>query len=257
MATVTLRDVRKAFGAMEVVKGISAEIAHGEFVTLVGPSGCGKSTLLRMISGLEDVSGGRILIGGQDVTWAEPSDRGIAMVFQNYALYPHLTVAQNIGFGLSLARTPKEEIARKVGRAAEILLDARGDEVDKPTVTPRRVRLTRAAVDRLAELTGVPSPAAPMRTTTTRRYDRHSTRRDRRPGAIDQDMRDRRDATTDRRARPPLGLGAAAPVPLLAAGLLDSPTAWMALAASVVLAATTALVVLAVDRFGGRSLGRV
>jgi ABC-type sugar transport system ATPase subunit len=121
MAEVQLRDVRKSFGSVEVIKGIDLTVASGSFCVFVGPSGCGKSTLLRMIAGLEDVTSGQVLIGGQDVTWAEPSDRGIAMVFQNYALYPHLTVAQNIGFGLSLARLPKAEIEKKVRAAADIL----------------------------------------------------------------------------------------------------------------------------------------
>src|SRR4028118_2349594 len=99
MAEVQLRSVRKSFGSVDVIKGIDLSVTSGEFCVFVGPSGCGKSTLLRMIAGLEEVTEGEIRIGGQDVTWAEPSQRGIAMVFQNYALYPHLTVAQNIGFG--------------------------------------------------------------------------------------------------------------------------------------------------------------
>jgi ABC-type sugar transport system ATPase subunit len=121
MSGLSLRDVRKSFGAVEVIKGVDLTVEPGEFCVFVGPSGCGKSTLLRMIAGLEEVSNGTITIGGQDVTWAEPSARGIAMVFQSYALYPHMTVRENIGFGLSLARTPKAEIARKVGQAAELL----------------------------------------------------------------------------------------------------------------------------------------
>jgi multiple sugar transport system ATP-binding protein len=121
MAEVQLRGVRKTFGAVDVIKGVDLTVAPGEFCVFVGPSGCGKSTLLRMIAGLEEVSEGEICIGGQDVTWAEPSQRGIAMVFQNYALYPHLTVAQNIGFGLSLARMPKLEIEAKVRAAADVL----------------------------------------------------------------------------------------------------------------------------------------
>ncbi len=121
MAEVQLRGVRKSFGAHDVIKGVDLTIARGEFCVFVGPSGCGKSTLLRMIAGLEEVTEGEIRIGGQDVTWAEPSARGIAMVFQNYALYPHLTVAQNIGFGLSLARLPRAEIEAKVRVAADTL----------------------------------------------------------------------------------------------------------------------------------------
>jgi len=114
MAQVVLKDLRKSFGAVDVIKGVNLQIEDGEFCVFVGPSGCGKSTLLRMISGLEEQTSGAIEIGGQDVSGADPSKRGIAMVFQNYALYPHLTVRDNIGFGLSLARTPKADIAAKV-----------------------------------------------------------------------------------------------------------------------------------------------
>ncbi|HWT57006.1 MAG TPA: sn-glycerol-3-phosphate ABC transporter ATP-binding protein UgpC [Rhizobium sp.] len=121
MAELTLKQVRKSFGALEVIKGIDLEVATGEFVVFVGPSGCGKSTLLRIIAGLEETTSGMLTIGGKDVTHAEPSERGIAMVFQSYALYPHMTVAENIGFGLSLARRPKAEIAARVNAAAETL----------------------------------------------------------------------------------------------------------------------------------------
>ncbi|ANM12887.1 MULTISPECIES: ABC transporter ATP-binding protein [unclassified Rhizobium] len=121
MAELTLKQVRKSFGALEVIKGIDLEVASGEFVVFVGPSGCGKSTLLRIIAGLEETTSGTLTIGGKDVTHAEPSERGIAMVFQSYALYPHMTVAENIGFGLSLARRPKAEITARVNAAAETL----------------------------------------------------------------------------------------------------------------------------------------
>ncbi len=121
MTSVVLGDVRKSFGSLDVIKGVDLTIEAGEFCVFVGPSGCGKSTLLRIISGLETSTSGKILIGGKDVTDAEPSRRGIAMVFQSYALYPHLTVAENIGFGLSLARRPKAEIAEKVKQTADIL----------------------------------------------------------------------------------------------------------------------------------------
>ncbi|MCZ7497294.1 sn-glycerol-3-phosphate ABC transporter ATP-binding protein UgpC [Agrobacterium tumefaciens] len=121
MSSVTLTQVKKSFGSIDVIKGVDLRIEKGEFCVFVGPSGCGKSTLLRLISGLESVSSGRISIGEQDVTDAEPSQRGIAMVFQSYALYPHLSVRENIGFGLSLAKRPKSEIKAKVDSAAEAL----------------------------------------------------------------------------------------------------------------------------------------
>jgi ABC-type sugar transport system ATPase subunit len=120
-SSVVLKSLRKSFGAVDVIKGVNLTVEPGEFCVFVGPSGCGKSTLLRLISGLEDATSGLIEIGGRDVTHAEPSERGIAMVFQSYALYPHLTVRDNIGFGLSLAKLPKAEIAAKVGAAAEAL----------------------------------------------------------------------------------------------------------------------------------------
>ncbi|EJC82501.1 ATPase component of ABC-type sugar transporter [Rhizobium leguminosarum bv. trifolii WSM2297] len=121
MANVQVSDVTKRYGALQVMHGVSVDIEDGEFVVLVGPSGCGKSTLLRMIAGLETVSGGDIRIGGRVVTNAPPKERDIAMVFQSYALYPHKTVAENMGFPLKMAKRPKAEIDEKVGRAAEIL----------------------------------------------------------------------------------------------------------------------------------------
>jgi multiple sugar transport system ATP-binding protein len=121
MASVDVVNARKAYGGVEVIHGVSLSIADGEFVTLVGPSGCGKSTLLRMIAGLESITEGKIKIGARVVNNLAPRDRDIAMVFQNYALYPHKTVEQNMSFGLKLRNTPKEEIQARVRRAAEIL----------------------------------------------------------------------------------------------------------------------------------------
>jgi multiple sugar transport system ATP-binding protein len=121
MASVEIRDVRKAFGATEVIHGVSIDIADGAFAVLVGPSGCGKSTLLRMIAGLENITGGEIKIGERVVNNIPPKSRDIAMVFQNYALYPHMTVAANMAFSLKLRRAPKAEIEAGVRRAAEIL----------------------------------------------------------------------------------------------------------------------------------------
>ena len=121
MSTVQIRDVRKSFGAYAVLHGIDIDIADGEFVILVGPSGCGKSTLLRMVAGLESITSGTVSIDGRVVNGLEPKDRDIAMVFQNYALYPQMTVEQNMGFALELAGTKREEIKAKVDKAAGIL----------------------------------------------------------------------------------------------------------------------------------------
>nr|WP_152046873.1 ABC transporter ATP-binding protein [Aureimonas psammosilenae] len=120
-AGLALSGVTKSFGAVDILHGIDLSIAGGEFVVFVGPSGCGKSTLLRLIAGLEEVSDGEITIGGRDVTDLDPSRRGIAMVFQSYALYPHMSVAENMGFGLRMAHRPAAEVAEKVRAAAEIL----------------------------------------------------------------------------------------------------------------------------------------
>jgi multiple sugar transport system ATP-binding protein len=121
MAEVSLRRILKKYDEVEAVRGIDLEISDHEFVVLVGPSGCGKSTTLRMIAGLEDITGGDILIGGDVVNDVPPKDRDIAMVFQNYALYPHMTVAENMSFGLRLKRFPKAEIKKRVDEAARIL----------------------------------------------------------------------------------------------------------------------------------------
>ncbi|KPL54359.1 ABC transporter ATP-binding protein [Prosthecomicrobium hirschii] len=121
MASVQIRDVRKSFGAVSIIKGVDVEIREGEFVILVGPSGCGKSTLLRMIAGLEHITSGDILIGDRVVNNVPPKERDIAMVFQNYALYPHMKVADNMAFSLKLRKAPQSEIDQRVKRAAEIL----------------------------------------------------------------------------------------------------------------------------------------
>jgi multiple sugar transport system ATP-binding protein len=121
MARVEVDKVVKRYGAVEVVHGVSTAIEDGEFVVLVGPSGCGKSTLLRMIAGLETVSDGNIVIDGEVVNDVAPKERNIAMVFQNYALYPHMTVAENMAFSLKLSRVPKQEMRAKVEQAAGIL----------------------------------------------------------------------------------------------------------------------------------------
>ncbi|RTL32753.1 MAG: ABC transporter ATP-binding protein [Burkholderiales bacterium] len=121
MSGVNIQGLSIKFGANEVIKGLNLQVVEGEFLVLLGPSGCGKSTLLHSIAGLIDVSGGRIEIGGQDMTDAEPSERGIGMVFQSYALYPTMTVEKNMSFGLRVAGTPKAEIARRVDKAAQML----------------------------------------------------------------------------------------------------------------------------------------
>jgi sn-glycerol 3-phosphate transport system ATP-binding protein len=125
MASITLNNVIKRYGsgkgAVQVLHGVSAEIADHEFIVIVGPSGCGKSTLLRMVAGLEEISDGQISIGGKVVNDLEPAKRDIAMVFQNYALYPHMSVFDNMAYGLKIAKVPKEEIKARVDKAAKIL----------------------------------------------------------------------------------------------------------------------------------------
>ncbi|MDO1584898.1 ABC transporter ATP-binding protein [Rhizobium oryzicola] len=149
MASVELKDVRKAYGALEVIHGVSLSIADGEFIALVGPSGCGKSTLLRMIAGLEDISHGEVVIGGNVVNALTPRERNIAMVFQSYALYPHMTVAENMGFNLKLSGVAKADIEKRVAEAARML--ALGDLLDrKPSQLSggqrQRVAMGRAIV---------------------------------------------------------------------------------------------------------------
>ena len=121
MTALKLTDIRKAYGSTQVIHGVDLEIDQGQFIVFVGPSGCGKSTLLRMIAGLESITGGVMEIDGQRVNEVPPSQRGIAMVFQTYALYPHMTVYDNMSFGLKIAKASNEEIERRVAEAAEIL----------------------------------------------------------------------------------------------------------------------------------------
>ncbi|MDE2789513.1 MAG: sn-glycerol-3-phosphate ABC transporter ATP-binding protein UgpC [Paracoccaceae bacterium] len=121
MATVVLESLRKSFGKTEVIHGVSIDVEDGEFIVIVGPSGCGKSTLLRMVAGLETVTSGSVAIGDRVVNDVEPMDRDISMVFQNYALYPHMSVFDNIAYGLKIAKLPRAEIAERVKNAAEIL----------------------------------------------------------------------------------------------------------------------------------------
>lgn len=125
MASITLKNITKSYGtgksANQVIHGVNADILDGEFVVIVGPSGCGKSTLLRMVAGLEEISGGEISIGKRVVNDLEPSERDIAMVFQNYALYPHMSVFENMAYGLKIAKVPADEIKTRVDKAAKIL----------------------------------------------------------------------------------------------------------------------------------------
>ena len=121
MTSVSVKDLTLNFGSISVLKSLNLDVAEGEFLVLLGPSGCGKSTLLNCIAGLLDVSDGQIFIKGKNVTWEEPKDRGIGMVFQSYALYPQMTVEGNLSFGLKTAGLPKDEIATRIARAAEIL----------------------------------------------------------------------------------------------------------------------------------------
>ena len=121
MAVVKAKDIAVTFGAVKVIEGLNLDIREGEFIVLLGPSGCGKSTLLNCVAGLQEVSGGEIWIGADNVTWAEPKDRGIGMVFQSYALYPRMTVRENLSFGLRMSGMPKDQIAARVARATGIL----------------------------------------------------------------------------------------------------------------------------------------
>ena len=149
MAAVSVQDVSVAFGALKVIDKLSLEIEAGEFIVLLGPSGCGKSTLLNCIAGLLDVQEGKILIDERNVTWEEPKDRSIAMVFQSYALYPRMSVRQNMSFGLKMAKTAKAEIEKRVAGAAEMLqithlLDRRPDQLSGGQ--RQRVAIGRALV---------------------------------------------------------------------------------------------------------------
>src|SRR5690349_14096062 len=119
MTGLVLKDIRKSYGAVDVIHGIDLDIKQGEFIVFVGPSGCGKSTLLRMIAGLEEITAGDMMIDGERVNDVPPSKRGIAMVFQSYALYPHMTVYENMAFGMRIAKEGKDEIDRRVRSAAE------------------------------------------------------------------------------------------------------------------------------------------
>ena len=121
MQSVSVRDLTLNFGAVSVLKNMNLDVEEGEFIVLLGPSGCGKSTLLNCLAGLLDISDGQIWIKGKNVTWAEPSERGIGMVFQSYALYPQMTVRRNLSFGLKIAGMPRDEIEKRVARASEIL----------------------------------------------------------------------------------------------------------------------------------------
>ena len=122
MASITLNAVQKSYGGgAPVIRNVDLEIGEHEFCVFLGPSGCGKSTLLRMIAGLEDLSGGELCIGGERMNDVAPAERGVAMVFQSYALFPHMSVYDNIGFGLKLAKTPKDELDRRVREAARVL----------------------------------------------------------------------------------------------------------------------------------------
>src|SRR3954469_8111527 len=142
MATVDIRKVEKYFGSTQIIRGVDIAIADGQFAVLVGPSGCGKSTLLRMIAGLEEISGGEIAIGGRVVNRLTPKERDIAMVFQNYALYPHMTVRDNMAFSLVLAKQSKDQVAAGVRRAADILgLDALLDRYPRQLSGGQRQRV--------------------------------------------------------------------------------------------------------------------
>ena len=142
MADLSLEQVAKNFGETRVIHGVDLEVKSGEFCVFVGPSGCGKSTLLRMVAGLEKTSAGVIKISDRDVTYVDPANRGVAMVFQTYALYPHMNVSENMGFGLRMNKVPKAVIQQKVAHAAQILkLDALLDRKPKALSGGQRQRV--------------------------------------------------------------------------------------------------------------------
>ena len=177
MAELKLRGINKSFGTVPVLHSIDLDIADGEFVVFVGPSGCGKSTLLRTISGLEEPSSGQVLIGGEDVTDFDPSERGVAMVFQSYALYPHMTVEQNLGFGLRMGGMPRDQVAARVAEAARILeLDELLDRKPRQLSGGQRQRVAIGrAIVRAAQ--GVPvRRAAVQPRCRTARADAHRDR---------------------------------------------------------------------------------
>ena len=162
MGAISLRQVEKQYGtgakAVKVIHGVDAEIADGEFVVIVGPSGCGKSTLLRMVAGLEEITGGEIAIGARVVNQLEPAERDIAMVFQNYALYPHMSVYDNMAYGLKIAKVPKAEIEQRVQKAAR---SPAGADVSPPG--DRRGSAGRAADGvgrRASDSAGAPWPSS-------------------------------------------------------------------------------------------------
>jgi len=146
MTGLSLRNVKKSFGKVDVIHGVDLEISDGDFVVFVGPSGCGKSTLLRLVAGLEEVTDGTVAIGGRDVTHVEPSERGVAMVFQSYALYPHMSVYENMAFGLKMNGHPKAEIDRRVKKAADIL--ELGDLLDRKPKAMSGGQRQRVAIGR-------------------------------------------------------------------------------------------------------------
>ena len=134
MSQISLQNLKKSFGKTQVIHDLSIDVKDGELIVIVGPSGCGKSTLLRMVAGLEDANEGNILIDNKKVNELEPMERNIAMVFQNYALYPHMTVFGNMAYGLKIAKVPKEEIESRVQKAAEILVASISGVVKEDTI---------------------------------------------------------------------------------------------------------------------------
>ena len=215
LASVTCSDVRKSFGATQILHGVSIDIRDGEFVVLVGPSGCGKSTLLRMIAGLENITGGEIRIGDRVVNNVPPKERDIAMVFQNYALYPHMTVAANMGFSLKLRGAPKPEIdervqgrrrhprpdaaARALSRASSRAASASASPWAAPSCATRRCSCSTSRSP-----TSTPSCASQMRTEIKelhqRLEDHHHLRHPRPDRGHDHGRQDRGHARRHRRA---------------------------------------------------------